>query len=86
MVAYIVCDLEDSLSFCFCSAFRLGVLQSHARARPQTFRHIPIETNDLRGRKHDPQKYIAILLYSSTSRGIQSQPTHIVAQDTFLIF
>ena len=61
------------------------MFQSHARTRPQTFRHFPIETNDQCGRKDVPQKYIAILIYISTSCGIQSQSTHCHTGH-FLIF
>ena len=63
------------------SAFRLDVFRSHVCTRPQTFRHIPIETNNQCGRTHGPQKHIA---YSWVLvLGILSQPTQIVAQDTF---
>ena len=55
------------------SAFRLNLLQSHGRTRPQTFRQIPKETNDQLGRKPGLLKYIAIFLCISTSRACTHQ-------------
>ena len=45
------CLYSLRLFFFYPSAFRPDAFQSHTRARPQTFRHIP--TNDQRGGKHN---------------------------------